>query len=728
MNGKENHPYNEHVNFVDIQSYQATCNECIQRLQAVWQDMEVPVEKISDRLRQLSVSAGRVWETAVSEAEEERNELRKGVEAAVKEIRKIQDQLGEAHVDENLRESTGSLIQAVAAESKRSMKSLYDEVMGCVNQWKRRKEERVCEFQIVHEQIIQLMGQMGQQTPGPLFGNLSPNKFDISQANLEFLALEKEKLKAEKNVRERKLEAMLSRLRKVCIELGEDDLQIAQSIHPSLQNYRDTLPGQKFAFNQTPQQFNQTPQTRSQGEARFDLGDQVFKSLQSKLDEMLEIKITKEERANQMLDMLNGLWSALEIPETDVDRTIFVKLLTGAAKLHDKTIEKCLGEVARLETQKKQIMVGMIQNKERELQQMCEQSHLIMPDMSILLYGGQNMNMQGHGQITSVLSKIMKFVRETQQIVEKRQPIIRGIEEINQVKAEVDWLQDYERDDNRFKGRDSCKRLQRSIKASKQRERLPGLTRKLIQMIEEWEANQNVHFQYDNYLDYKTEVLEPIQAEIFQQEQERQKGREKQKQAQKFQNNQFPKTTNSKPSGFLDGMRPQTAQARLNPQPNPQSNLLPSQRAEPSIVASTTTPRTPRGCQLTPFVLLPPSTNQTEQQTQAVGMKAPCNILQDKLNQLIAASPLPQRQNSQEVNSAPMECSQISGQSSKSENSGALASFKAKMMGSTSIGSHISIPPLPLNPQENVDESRGIKYNSQYNYGQQVTEDENMEP
>ena len=43
--------------------------------------------------------------------------------------------------------------------------------------------------------------------------------------------------------RERELAALLSKLRSICLQLGENDIDVAAMAHPSLRFYREALPG-----------------------------------------------------------------------------------------------------------------------------------------------------------------------------------------------------------------------------------------------------------------------------------------------------------------------------------------------------------------------------------------------------------------------------------------------------------------------------------------------------
>lgn len=48
----------------------------------------------------------------------------------------------------------------------------------------------------------------------------------------------------------------------------------------------------------------------------------------------------REQRAEELMGVLNSLWEALEVEQEDVDRGIFVRLMSGPARLHGKSIQK----------------------------------------------------------------------------------------------------------------------------------------------------------------------------------------------------------------------------------------------------------------------------------------------------------------------------------------------------------------------------------------------------
>lgn len=49
------------------------------------------------------------------------------------------------------------------------------------------------------------------------------------------------------------------------------------------------------------------------------------------------------------------------------------------------------------------------------------------------------------------------------------------------------WLREYEQDGDRYKGRDSTKKLNRALRAQRMRDKLPDMIRNLRKTISQWE-------------------------------------------------------------------------------------------------------------------------------------------------------------------------------------------------------------------------------------------------
>lgn len=103
------------------------------------------------------------------------------------------------------------------------------------------------------------------------------------------------------------------------------------------------------------------------------------------------------------------------------------------------------------------------------------------------------------------------------------------IGEFENGKEEVMWLKEYEADENRYKGRDSNRyytinqkkfkiqfliflnrKLQRSIKASRVRDKMPNLIERIKNSIKEWEGKEKQSFLYDG-INFVRDVIDPFE-------------------------------------------------------------------------------------------------------------------------------------------------------------------------------------------------------------------------
>lgn len=167
----------------------------------------------------------------------------------------------------------------------KTLKQQFDEVMGELETWRRKKAGRLAEHDDLTMRAAAIADALGA-APAPR----KRCKNCITKANMEFLKLELERLRSEKArpptpthfvgilamsqlaaaqtmalpahlcgtsptphtslsskvteararvqvKRERRLEAGLAKLRKVCIEVGADDGEVAASVHPSLRTF-----------------------------------------------------------------------------------------------------------------------------------------------------------------------------------------------------------------------------------------------------------------------------------------------------------------------------------------------------------------------------------------------------------------------------------------------------------------------------------------------------------
>ncbi|CAD7697456.1 unnamed protein product [Ostreobium quekettii] len=398
-----------------------------------------------------------------------------------------------------------------------SLRARYDGSVALLEEWRGKREARLREWADLQAETYALKARLGHpalpSTPS------KHAKADITRANMEYLRGVLSTCHAERIRKERDLEALLGTLRKLCTELGEDDVQAASATHPSLALYwqsRAALPSRGSGFGSGSG--SEAVDAGEQEQPEIDLCDETFNELNVKIDELKHLRDLRDQQSRDLSELLESLWAALDTPDDDIDRGIFTRLMEGSSRLHARSIEQGMAEVSRLEQCKTQHLEDRINEKIIDLQELCIETHLPMPDLSPLLGPGYDptegfqASESNVGQIADVMAKISRMVVEVQTIVTRRSPIIGMIMDLEAAREEADWLHSYENDGDRYKGRDCNRKLQRAIKAGRIRDRMPEKVEELRALITEWEQEEGCPFIFED-VDYCTTMLDAVMEE-----------------------------------------------------------------------------------------------------------------------------------------------------------------------------------------------------------------------
>ena len=112
---------------------------------------------------------------------------------------------------------------------------------------------------------------------------------DISRSNLDYLRGVLATCHSERIRKEREMEHLLGNLRKICMELGEDDVAAASSAHPSLRFYREAIPSlNALGAGLTPPP--EPPQGTNPEDTEINLCDGTLHALELKIDELRHLR------------------------------------------------------------------------------------------------------------------------------------------------------------------------------------------------------------------------------------------------------------------------------------------------------------------------------------------------------------------------------------------------------------------------------------------------------
>lgn len=267
------------------------------------------------------------------------------------------------------------------------------------------------------------------------------------------------------------------------------------------------------------------------------------------------MQVARTAHASQVVDVLRSLWDATGVPEAE--RAPYEELMASeSVRLHARSLDKvrqalatlratdsallpcaalhysrsccryqqplltppplpslhsqCLAEVKRLEAMRTQQMLDLINAKAAELRALCSDSHLEEPTaLPGLLAAVNDDEARPPGWAAEQLAKLLAMLAEVRALSDKRATLLASVCELHAAAAEDEWLQGYETDEARYRGRDANKRLQRAIRASKLRERLPAMLDEVRTALGAWRCTEGVPFLYDG-VEYEFEVLEPL--------------------------------------------------------------------------------------------------------------------------------------------------------------------------------------------------------------------------
>ncbi|KAG2423310.1 hypothetical protein HXX76_015457 [Chlamydomonas incerta] len=480
-----------------LDTYNNTMRACVGKLRSIWRQVGVSSEEQRARVLAVSEEALAAWSKGVDAAENERSQIKLQIQQHSAEISSIRAELDDGGDSGDSAEAaeTGEGGEATLLRSLESLKVT-------LQLWRTKRAARMQAYEALMAVHANLKRQLG-------IPHAEVTDADISSGALEYLNMENNKLEEEKGRRLSRAEAQLDVLRAICRELGEDAAAAAAEVHPALR----AMSAEKESAEMLGAVYRLTGSSSlAAADADLDLSDTCFERLAGKTREMERLKVEREAQSRDVLEMLGALWAALAIPEDAPERGMVHKMLSPdrPQRLHKRTLDKCMAEVNRLEGCKAQAMRDLAMSKARELEQLCISSRISPPHTGPLLA-----ELDRPGQMTQVLTKLVRLVAEVQALAARRAPVLTQVVDLLAAAADSAWLRAYNQDENRYKGRDASRNMQRAIKAGKLRERLGGMMEGLQAALAEWETEEGGPFLYDEQVLQDT-VLKTVEIELEQ--------------------------------------------------------------------------------------------------------------------------------------------------------------------------------------------------------------------
>ncbi|MBA0550223.1 hypothetical protein Goshw_014412, partial [Gossypium schwendimanii] len=476
----------------------------------------------------------------------------------VEQAAKSRAQLLQALSDAKLELST-----LVSALGDKSFISIPETTLGTINeqlaaiapaleQLLKQKEERVKEFSDIQSQIQKICGEIAgnasEQTGAP-----AVDESDLSLKKLNEYQVKLQELQKEKSDRLHKVLEFVSTVHDLCAVLGMDFFSTVTEVHPSLD---DTTGVQSKSIS---------------NDTLLRLAETV-----SALNEDKKQRLHKlQELATQLID----LWNLMDTPEEE--RILFdhvtchtsasVDGVTVPGALALDLIEQAEVEVERLDQLKASRMKEIAFKKQVELEEIFARAHIEI-DPEAAREKIMALIDSGNVEPTELLADMDNQIAKAKEEVLSRKEILDRVEKWMSACEEESWLEDYNRDENRYNSsRGAHLNLKRAEKARILVNKIPGMVDTLVAKTRAWEEDRGISFSYDG-----VPLLAMLdEYAMLRQEREEEKRRLRdQKKYGEQQNTEQEAIFSSKPSPA----RPSGTKKVVGPRANGGTNGTPSRR------------------------------------------------------------------------------------------------------------------------------------------------------
>ncbi|PWZ18854.1 65-kDa microtubule-associated protein 1 [Zea mays] len=462
-----------------------TCGSLLQKLQFIWDEVGESEEDRDKVLYQLDQECLDVYKRKVDQATNSRDLLIQALDDSKIELARLLSALGEKAIARTPEKTTGTIKQQLAA------------IAPTLEQLTKQKNERKREFVNVQSQIDQICGEIaGTIEVGEQMTTPQVNEDDLTLERLEDFRSQLKDLEKEKSNRLEKVLDYVGIVHDLCTVLGMDFLSTVIEVHPSLD---DSIGDNcKSISNDTLSKLDNTVAT---------------------LNEDKKLRLSKlQELAGQLYD----LWDLMDAPKEErrmfdhvtCNRSASVDEVTAPGSLALDLIEQAEVEVQRLDQLKYSKMKEIAFKKQTELEDIYAGAHIVIDTAAAhekilaLIEAG---NIEPSELIADMDTQIAKAKEEAL----SRKDILDKVERWMSACEEESWLEDYNRDDNRYNSsRGAHLNLKRAEKARILVNKIPGmlyvpliadvmssfilaLVETLVSKTTAWEENRGLSFMYD---------------------------------------------------------------------------------------------------------------------------------------------------------------------------------------------------------------------------------------
>ncbi|GER57658.1 microtubule associated family protein [Striga asiatica] len=444
---------------------QITCGSLLEQLQRIWDEVGETDEERDKMLLQLEQECLDVYKRKVDRAVKSRAQLLQTLADARVELTNLISALGEKTYVGNPEKTSGTIKEQLAAIAP-ALEKL----------WK-QKDDRIREFSDVQSQIQKICAEIaGASEP---VGSPAVDESDLSTKKLNEFQAQLNDLQKEKSDRLHKVLDFVSTVHDLCAVLGVDFFTTVTEVHPSLNDSRGV-------------------QSKS-------ISDDTLSKLAKTVLALKEDKKKRLQKLQELATQLIDLWNLMDTPAEE--RSLFdhvtcnisapVDEVTVPGALAIDIIEQAEEEVERLDQLKASRMKEIALKRQAELEEIFAHAHIEI-DTEVAREKILSLIDSGSVEPTELLADMENQIMKAKEEAASRKDILDKVEKWMSACEEESWLEDYNRDDNRYNAsRGAHLNLKRAEKARILVNKIPALVDGLIAKTRAWEQDRGITFSYD---------------------------------------------------------------------------------------------------------------------------------------------------------------------------------------------------------------------------------------
>ncbi|GAB4828689.1 hypothetical protein Ancab_018354 [Ancistrocladus abbreviatus] len=448
-----------------------TCSALRRELQQIWDDIgETEVEK--DRmLMEIEKECLELYRRKVDEAANAKARLRQAVASKEAELATLMAALGELDLHSQIQSD----------KRLTSLKEQLASVTPLVEDLRLRKDERIKQFADIKAQIQRISGEISDCSllNADAINGLSLDEEDLSLRRLTEYQTHLRSLQKDKSERLNKVFEYVNEVHSLCGVLGLDFSKILRDVDPSLHG--------------------------SNPEQSANISNRTLQGLEQAI---VTLKTERKSRLQKLKDIvatLSELWNLMDTPEDD--KSCFSRIasffghpdveITEPGFLSMHVIDQASAEVERLTKLKASKMKELVMKKRSELEEICRLTH-IEPDTSTAAEKSNALIDSGLVDPSELLANIEEQIVKAKEEALSRKEIMDRIDRWLSVCEEENWLEEYNRDENRYNaGRGAHINLKRAERARVTVNKIPVIVDNLINKTISWEEERKMPFLYD---------------------------------------------------------------------------------------------------------------------------------------------------------------------------------------------------------------------------------------